>query len=115
MVLTKHELLIVADFGPPYCWEDAGGKFAEFAPRFRHSAELNELSDATRQLHLGMESYAAWHEKDMEKLTRRLQRPSSRPKRNLSTTLRHSLREFTEQRRCAGGRLSEPKHPPVRR
>lgn len=79
IVLSKHEL--VSEFGPPHCWEDAGGKYAEFAPRFRHIVDLNELSDATQQLHLGMESYAAWHEKDMEKLTRRLQRSGAQRSR----------------------------------
>ena len=58
MVLTAHELM--GRMGPPFCWKDAGGKMAQFAEHYRGHDDLLELCDATQQLHLGMESDAAF-------------------------------------------------------
>jgi hypothetical protein len=61
LILTAVELF--SDHGPPYCWKDAGGKLAAFAETFHGFGGITELSDATQQLHLGIESYWQWYEK----------------------------------------------------
>jgi len=69
LVLTQHELMNV--FGPPMCWQEAGGKYAEFSEKWTSHDFLN-LCDATQQLHIGMESDADWYMKDMERRRQRL-------------------------------------------
>lgn len=69
LVLTSHELL--SDEGPPYCWRDAGGRFARVAQEFRHERGLTELCDATQQLHLGLEPYGVWQHQEFERRQRR--------------------------------------------
>ena len=76
MVLTAHEL--THDMGPPYCWKDAGGKFAQFADRYRGFGGLTEMCDATQQLHLGMESYGEWLQKELERRRQRWERLRTR-------------------------------------
>jgi hypothetical protein len=75
LVLTQHELLNV--FGPPVCWQEAGGKYATFAANW-HSQDFLDLCDATQQLHLGMESDASWYMKDLERRRQRLMRLEAR-------------------------------------
>lgn len=62
LVLTGIELF--ANFRPPKSWEDAGGRFAEFARTHREYPEILGLCDCTQQLHLDMESYHDWLEKE---------------------------------------------------
>jgi hypothetical protein len=79
LVLTSHELM--SDMGPPYCWRDAGGRFAQFAQRFRGYGGLNELCDATQQLHLGMEPYGQWQHEEFERRRQRWLRRKARRSR----------------------------------
>jgi hypothetical protein len=65
LILTGIELF--SDHGPPYCWQDAGGSFAQFANTYRGHDEIQELCGATQQLHFGMESYRDWLEKERTK------------------------------------------------
>lgn len=76
LVLTSHELM--SDIGPPYCWQDAGGRFAQFAKNFRGRGDLTELCDATQQLHLGMEPYHQWLEEEVKRLQQRRLRSQAR-------------------------------------
>ncbi len=75
MVLTSHELM--SDLGPPSCWRDAGGRFAEFAKGFRGIGGLSELCDATQQLHLEMESYGEWQQRERERLRQKRHQKSA--------------------------------------
>jgi hypothetical protein len=73
LVLTGIELL--ADSRPPHCYEDAGGRFAQFknanlAPMMGDD-ELLGLCHLTQQIHLGTEPY--WDTVDRE-IARRRQR-----------------------------------------
>ncbi len=72
MVLTAHELL--GRWGPPHCWQDAGGAMAEFAKYYRFAWGLLDLCDATQQLHLGMESDAAFRTRYFAQLEERRRR-----------------------------------------
>lgn len=66
LILTASELF--SDWGPPNCWKDAGGKFAEYAKNWRqYSNDLDEIASATQELHLGMESYGKWQHEQMNK------------------------------------------------
>lgn len=69
IVLTAHELF--SDWGPPNCWKDAGGEISKFGEAWRdfHTG-LNDLADATQQLHLEMESFGAWSKKYWDKRQR---------------------------------------------
>lgn len=69
LVLTSHELM--RDMGPPYCWQDSGGRFADFARKFRAYRGLFQLCDATQQLHLDMEPYDVWQMQHWEDRRRR--------------------------------------------
>ena len=69
LVLTSLELM--SDMGPPYCWRDAGGRFAQFAQNFRGFGGLTELCDATQQLHLGLEPYGQWQHEEFERRRQR--------------------------------------------
>ena len=66
LVLTGIELFGEL-FGPPHCWKAQGGAFAKFAETYRGFGGLTELCDATQQLHLGIEPYWEWREKDLAK------------------------------------------------
>jgi hypothetical protein len=75
LVLTQHELMNAS--GPPMCWQEAGGQYAEFAKTWS-SHEFQDLCDATQQLHLGMESDAEWYMKDVERRRQLLVRHEAR-------------------------------------
>lgn len=51
LILTGTELL--SRYGPPMCWQDAGGAIASFANTHR-KRDLVHLCDTTQQMHLGM-------------------------------------------------------------
>tara|TARA_R110002095_G_scaffold104141_2_gene91238 strand:- start:807 stop:3140 length:2334 start_codon:yes stop_codon:yes gene_type:complete len=53
LILTANELL--AQFGPPYCWEDLEGVFEPHAKRQDVSRDLETLSQATQHLYLGLD------------------------------------------------------------
>jgi hypothetical protein len=77
LVLTKTELLSTAR--PPYCYKDAGSRFAKFkdfnvAPTAGDDG-LVGLCDLTQQVHLGMEPMWKTFDKEFEK--RRARRKSS--------------------------------------
>lgn len=76
LILTAHEL--TRDMGPPHCWQDAGGKIAEIGTRYRGFGELPELCDFTQQIHLGMESYGEWLQRDMDRRRQRWERLRAR-------------------------------------
>lgn len=67
VVLTGSELFGLD--GPPDCWKSAGGRFDRFG---NTDHRLQELSDVTQQLHLGMESYWGYMEKLRLKRVKRL-------------------------------------------
>lgn len=64
IILTGTELF--ASGRPPKCWEDARLTIPSPYNSF-FIPELVKLSDATQQLHLGMESWDTWLHKDYEK------------------------------------------------
>jgi hypothetical protein len=72
LVLTAHE--VMGRWGPPHCWQDAGGAMAEFATRYGLRNDLIQLCDATQQLHLGMESDAASQSRYFARLEQRWRR-----------------------------------------
>ena len=74
LVLTGIELF--EDGGPPECWRNAGGKFAEFADSSRGLRGMLELCDCTQQLHLDMNPYHEWFRNQSE---RRLGRKNDPP------------------------------------
>lgn len=79
LVLTAYELMhAFGPLGPPYCWRDAGGKFAAFASQYRGVGGLQELCDATQQLHLSMESYHEWLRQYFERRHRRRARSAEK-------------------------------------
>jgi hypothetical protein len=65
LVLTAHELM--SPMGVPICWQEAGGQFAKFARQHRGSYDLEDLCDATQQLHLGLEPFSQWQHREFEK------------------------------------------------
>lgn len=67
VILTGDELF--GDEGPPDCWKSAGLRFDRFG---NTDHPLQELSDITQQLHLGMESYWDYVEKQRLKRIRRI-------------------------------------------
>ncbi len=69
LVLTGIELF--SDFGPPHCWKDAGGKYSTHGESYHGYNDIQELCDATQQLHLDMEPYWTWYHKKVEKQKRR--------------------------------------------
>jgi len=72
LILTSRELM--SDMRPPYCWQEAGGKLAQFAANYRGYGGLDELCDATQQLHLDMEPYGQWREAEFAKRRQRFAR-----------------------------------------
>lgn len=70
LILTSIELF--SDFGPPSCWKDKGAPYNAFAGNWHVRDGIQELCDATQQMHLGIESYWTWYErKRQKKLARR--------------------------------------------
>lgn len=69
LILTKVEL--THDQRPPYCWKEAGGRFADFAKN-KHMGSIFELCDLTQQLHLGMDSYGSWKSASWKKAELRI-------------------------------------------
>lgn len=68
LILTGIELF--SDFGPPDCWKDKGEPYSKFAESYRGYNGIQELCDVTQQMHLGMESYWEWIEKQRNKRMR---------------------------------------------
>ena len=69
LVLTGIELF--SDFGPPSCWEDAGGKYTKLGDSYHGYDGIQELCDATQQIHLDMEPYWTWYQKHLDKVNQR--------------------------------------------
>jgi len=65
LILTGTELF--SNWGPPECWEDAGGKHATFAKNYRAWRDLLRLCDATQQLYLDMKPWHQWLEERWKK------------------------------------------------
>jgi len=65
LVLTGTELF--SALGPPDCWEEAGGRFAKLAQRYRRFRSMMDVCDVTQQLHLGMESHGEWLDRYLDK------------------------------------------------
>jgi hypothetical protein len=68
LVLTGIELF--SDLGPPRCWREAGAPYDRFAKVYMGHEGIDRLCDVTQQLHLGMESYSSWLERELEKRRR---------------------------------------------
>ena len=78
LILTAHELM--SSHSPPYCWKNAGGKYATFAEGYRDNGSWTELCDATQQLHLDLEPYWQWYEQDrLKRQKRRARKPNITP------------------------------------
>ncbi len=69
LVLTAAELM--SPMGAPSCWQEAGGRLAKFAEHHRGPYGLEDLCDATQQLHLGLEPFAQWQGRQFENRRRR--------------------------------------------
>ena len=69
LILTGCELL--AQDGPPLCWRGHGGKFDKLAEAWKGRGELEELCDATQQLHLDMEPYSDYEHRYYEEMRQR--------------------------------------------
>lgn len=78
LVLTAHELM--SPMGVPICWQEAGDRFARFAKQHRGSYDLEDLCDATQQLHLELEPFSQWEQREFEKRrARRSKRQAADP------------------------------------
>ena len=62
LVLTGIELF--TNYRPPKSWENAGGRFADFALDHAEYLGILRLCDCTQQLHLDMDSYDEWLDKE---------------------------------------------------
>jgi hypothetical protein len=60
LILTGIELF--DDFEPPSCWKDKGAPYEAFANDWHIRDGIQNLCDATQQMHLGIESYWTWYE-----------------------------------------------------
>lgn len=65
MVLTGVELL--NRMGPPSCWKDAGMPYAKFADAYHYRRNIQELCNSLQEMHLGIESYRVWYERELQK------------------------------------------------
>jgi hypothetical protein len=65
LVLTGIELF--NDMEPPYCWKEKGQPYERFANHWQVLEGIQNLSNVTQQMHLGMESYHQWYEQRMQK------------------------------------------------
>lgn len=65
LILTGIELF--SDFGPPSCWENKGEPYNTFANNWHVLDGIQELCNATQQMHLGIESYWKWYEQRRQK------------------------------------------------
>lgn len=75
LILTGIELF--SDFGPPSCWKDKGVPYNAFADNWHVRDGIQELCNATQQMHLGIESYWTW---DEQKRRKKLARKRNSPK-----------------------------------
>jgi hypothetical protein len=96
LVLTSHELM--SNMGPPYCWRDVGGRFAQLAANYRGFGGLTELCDATQQLHLGMEPCGQWQQAEFEKRRQRWLRSQAKREKGQAEADRADA-DGAEQRR----------------
>ena len=65
LILTGIELF--SDSPPPSCWKDRGEPYNAFADHHHVRDGIQNLCDATQQMHLGIESYSAWYEQRRQK------------------------------------------------
>jgi hypothetical protein len=65
LILTGIELF--NDFEPPYCWKDKGVPYEAFANDWHIRDGIQNLCNATQQMHLGIESYWTWYEQKRRK------------------------------------------------
>ncbi len=65
LILTGIELF--DDSEPPSCWKNKGAPYEEFANNWHILEGIQNLCDATQQIHLGIESYWTWYEQTVEK------------------------------------------------
>jgi hypothetical protein len=63
LILTGNELF--SDYGPPFCWKNAGGALTVFAEKYNGYHDLLPLCDATQQLYLDMKP---WYDRTEEKI-----------------------------------------------
>lgn len=61
MVLTGIELL--HRMGPPSCWKEAGQPYENYETEYWQHRKPQELCDMLQRMHLGMDSYHVWYEK----------------------------------------------------
>ncbi|HEC64356.1 MAG TPA: hypothetical protein ENI23_03585 [bacterium] len=77
LVLTGMELFDF--FGAPSCWKDKGSPYHAFASDYRVRNGIQELCDASQQMHLGIESYWEWYEqKEKKKLSKKQAQPQQK-------------------------------------
>jgi len=69
LILTGIELF--DDFEPPSCWKDKGAPYEAFANNWHIRDGIQELCDATQQMHLRIESYWQWYEQKRKKVMAR--------------------------------------------
>jgi len=65
LILTGIELF--ADFEPPSCYKDKGAPYEAFANDWHIRDGIQNLSNATQQMHLEIESYWTWYEQERQK------------------------------------------------
>lgn len=65
LILTGIELF--DDFEPPSCWKDKGAPYEAFANDWHIRDGIQNLCDATQQMHLRIESYWTWYEQTRQK------------------------------------------------
>ena len=65
LILTGIELF--SDFEPPSCYEKRGAPYETFASNWHIRDGIQNLCDATQQMHLGIESYWTWYEQKRQK------------------------------------------------
>jgi hypothetical protein len=75
LILTGIELF--NKFEPPSCWKDKGAPYNAFAGNWHVHNDIQELCNATQQMHLGIESYLDWYEQKRQKRLKRLKNGNS--------------------------------------
>ena len=65
LILTGIELF--SDFEPPSCYEKRGAPYEAFANNWHIRDGIQNLCDATQQMHLGIESYWTWYGQKRQK------------------------------------------------
>lgn len=69
LILTGIELF--SEYAPPTCWNDKGDPYNRYDRTYKMFDDIQDLCDASQQIHLGIESYSVWLMAKMNKKNRK--------------------------------------------